>query len=157
MRQPVQVAVYCIRISPKGREYLLLRRIPSGGGYWQGISGGVEGNEDYYAAALRELREETGFYPDKLVLLEFSYNFPIEPPMRKLYGHPVETPTEIVFLAVIDSANEPKLDPEEHDAFSWRSYADAIEMLYWSGNREAIKHCERFMQSRGNVDHSDPD
>ncbi|MCK4302072.1 MAG: NUDIX domain-containing protein, partial [candidate division Zixibacteria bacterium] len=63
MRQPIQVAIYCVRMDGAHREYLLLHRIPSGGAYWQGVTGGVEGDEGYLAAARRELEEETGFVP----------------------------------------------------------------------------------------------
>lgn len=40
---------------------LLLRRTPASGGYWQGVSGRVEAYDaSLRAAALREIREETG-------------------------------------------------------------------------------------------------
>jgi 8-oxo-dGTP pyrophosphatase MutT (NUDIX family) len=40
---------------------LLLRRTPASGGYWQGVSGRVETfDASFRAAALREIREETG-------------------------------------------------------------------------------------------------
>lgn len=40
---------------------LLLRRTPASGGYWQGVSGRVEAfDASFRAAALREIREETG-------------------------------------------------------------------------------------------------
>ena len=44
-----------------GWRCLLLRRSPSSGGYWQGVSGRVESFDvSLRAAALREIREETG-------------------------------------------------------------------------------------------------
>jgi dATP pyrophosphohydrolase len=148
MRLPVQVAVYCVRQRNSDWEYLLLRRIPSSGRHWQGITGGVEEGEDYYAAARRELREETGFVPAKIERVDFSYTFPVDDQMLRLYEKPVDSITEIVFLAHIDGLREPKLDPREHDAWEWCSYEKAFELLYWDGNKESLKHCEQYLRSR---------
>lgn len=49
---------------PTGADWrvLLLRRRPEQGGFWQGVSGGVEASDAHLAAAaLREIHEETGF------------------------------------------------------------------------------------------------
>lgn len=156
MRQPVQVAIYCIRKNQDAWEYLLLRRISSGGGYWQCITGGVEDDEDYHTAALRELREETGYSPISIEQLNYSYVFPVENEMRKLYEQPVETITEIVFLALVEGRREPKLDVREHDAWMWCSYDGAIKLLYWSGNKQSLKHCEQHLLSVGKTRPPDP-
>ncbi len=147
MRQPIQVAVYCVRRNGANWEYLLVRRIPSGGGYWQCVTGGVEGDEDYLTAAKRELREETGFVPTSIERIDYSYTFPVEEDMRKLYEQPVDLITEIVFLAHINTKREPELDPIEHDGWKWCRYGKALEMLYWSGNKESLKHCRLYLQS----------
>ena len=147
MRQPVQVAVYCVRKRNDKWEYLLLHRIPSGGDFWQAVTGGVEAKEDYHVAALRELQEETGYIPISFVQIDYTYSFPIEEHMRKLYEQHIEELREIVFLAVIEEQTDPKLDPIEHDRWIWCSYDKALQMLYWSGNRESLKHCEMYIQS----------
>ena len=149
MRQPIQVAVYCVRFVENGREYLLLHRIPSGGGFWQPITGGVENDEEYFVTAHRELKEETGFGPTELHLIDYSYTFPVEPSMRKLYDHPVDLITEIVFLAVIEPGIDPVITPVEHDDYKWCRLDEARDLLFWAGNKESIRHCDKFIKNRG--------
>jgi ADP-ribose pyrophosphatase YjhB (NUDIX family) len=55
-RQPVQVLVHPVRRTEEGWRYLLLHRIPRRGGFWQGVSGGVEWGEALAAAARRTPR-----------------------------------------------------------------------------------------------------
>jgi len=59
---PVRLAGRVIAIDPVGR--VLLFRYddpPPKGSHWATPGGGVEGNEDFYHAACRELIEETGW------------------------------------------------------------------------------------------------
>ena len=71
MRQPVQVVVYLARAGSRGDlEYLMLRRTPERGGYWQGVTGGVEDGETPCETARREIKEETGLVPVKLERLD---------------------------------------------------------------------------------------
>jgi dATP pyrophosphohydrolase len=142
-RQPVQVAIYCVRGSGDGREYLLLHRILGRLSFWQGVTGGVEhDDDDYYAAALRELKEETGFDPLSLEMIDYSYTFPVPEHMRHIYDGPVDQITEIVFLASVAEGVEPTIDAEEHDQYRWCDFKTAMRMLYWEGNKEALKRCE---------------
>ena len=146
-RQPIQVAVYCVRRNGDHREYLLMHRVTPCRRFWQGISGGVEDTDsDYLTAALRELKEETGFDPVDMEMIDYSYIFAIPDEMRKMYDRPVDQITEIVFLARIANGQEPRLDPVEHDKYQWREYETAMEMLYRPGNRESLKRCEERLR-----------
>jgi dATP pyrophosphohydrolase len=138
--------MYCVRQNGEKREYLLLHRVLDRLTFWQGVTGGVEsGDKDYHIAALRELREETGFDPISLEMIDYSYTFPVPESMRYIYDQPVNEITEIVFLARVTDGVEPKLDPVEHDQYRWCDYETAMQMLYWSGNRESLKRCEERM------------
>ena len=44
----------------RGDEFLVAHRSPESGGYWHTIAGKIEDGEEPDAAAMRELREETG-------------------------------------------------------------------------------------------------
>lgn len=55
--------LFCIVFRKKGEDYefLLLRRIPQKGGFWQPVSGGLEESDaSKLEAAYRELKEEAG-------------------------------------------------------------------------------------------------
>jgi 8-oxo-dGTP pyrophosphatase MutT (NUDIX family) len=59
---PVRLAGRVIAIDPAGRVLLFhYQDPPPKGDHWTTPGGGVEGDEDFHAAACRELAEETGW------------------------------------------------------------------------------------------------
>ena len=60
------------------------------GAFWQGVTGGVEAGETLSEAAGRELAEETGLAPERLVPIDYSYSFPIQKEWRILYDAGVD-------------------------------------------------------------------
>ena len=131
MRQPYTVLVYPVRRTGdgKGWEYLLLRRTSEREGFWQGVTGALEPGERLEEAARRELFEETGFVPEELVQIDYSYAFPVEERWQHQYGPNVTEITEHVFLAFLDSREEPKIDPREHDGWAWCPFEEALLVL----------------------------
>ncbi len=77
MRVPIQVLVYAVSRTRETPKVLLLRRTVRLGGFWQGVTGAPLDGESLNDAAIRELREETGFEANRLVDLKFSYSFPV--------------------------------------------------------------------------------
>ena len=148
MRQPIQVLIYPVRQARNDREYLLLRRVASRGGFWQGVTGGVEEGEELFEAARRELTEETGLVPSELEKIDYSYTFPVEDRWRHLYAPDVETIIEYVFVAYVDGQQEPKIDPGEHAEWKWCPFHEALELLTWPENIEALKQCDSLMRAR---------
>jgi len=151
-RRPVQVLVYAVRWTDKGWRYLLLHRIPEREGFWQGVSGGVEWGEALADAARRELFEETGLRPVKLRRIDCSYTFPVQEEWRQLYSPSVSPGvTEIVehvFVAAVEG-EEPVITPEEHDEWHWCTYKEALALLVWPENIEALKCCQRVLEGGG--------
>jgi dATP pyrophosphohydrolase len=116
----------------RGDELLVVHRVPRGGGYWHTVAGGVEDGEEWQAAALRELREETGLALAALLPIGgFEYvreDWEPEPGLR------VEVRA---FLAEAEPGWEPRLD-REHDEYRWCSREQAAELLYWPEPRELV-------------------
>lgn len=118
-RLPIEVFIVVRRAD----EYLVVHRVPTGGGYWHGIAGGVEGGETPDQAAERELFEETGLAVRPLPLrTPFTYD--------EIIVH--------TFLVDVPPAWEPELN-EEHDDYRWCSRDDAVELLYWPEPKELLR------------------
>jgi dATP pyrophosphohydrolase len=94
---------------------LLLRRVASRGGFWQGVTGSVEGGEDLAEAARRELMEETRLVPSLVERIDCSYSYPVEERWRHLYAAHVEKIIEYVFVAYVEGQQKPIIDLGEHD------------------------------------------
>jgi NUDIX domain-containing protein len=127
-RLPYQALVYIRRRSTDGAwEYLLLRRVATHGGFWQGVTGVVE--ETGYRQFVR-------FAP-----LDFRYSFSLDRPQwGHLYAPEVEVIHEECFRAeVARDQGEPALDPREHDEYRWLDVERALALLIWPENQEALR------------------
>jgi 8-oxo-dGTP pyrophosphatase MutT (NUDIX family) len=142
-RLPYQILVYiCRRSAPHTTEYLLLKRSAARGGFWQGVTGGVETGESLAQAARREVWEETGYQRFiRFLALDFRYRFPLD---RTRWGHlyapDVEAIDEECFGAEVGlNQGEPLLDPSEHDYYRWLDVQQALALLFWPENQEALR------------------
>ena len=97
----------------RGEEFLVAHRSPESGGYWHTIAGGVEPGEAFHAAAVRELREETGLAVSELQPLgEFAYT-------RESWEEDAGLRVHVeAFLVDVEPGWEPELN-EEHDEYRW--------------------------------------
>jgi 8-oxo-dGTP pyrophosphatase MutT (NUDIX family) len=129
MRLPIQVEAIIFRRNSNRIEYLLLKRLPERNGFWQPVTGGVEEGETLTEALRREIREETGI--ENLVrVIEDIYYFEFsDPNLNKEYVYGVEVAsTEVVVL-----------DGKEHSEYRWCSIKDALQLLSWKENKEALE------------------
>lgn len=137
-RQPIQIEVILFRYINGSYEYLLLKRISSRGGFWQPVTGGLEEGEQLHHAALREVEEETGI-TNTIRIIDNIHLFILE-----------EDPNvkEYVFGAEIDPNSKIVLDKniyEEHDDHRWCSFEEAMTLLKWPGNKEALKKLNKIL------------
>lgn len=90
--------------------------------------------------ARREAEEETGFtYLKSLNFLSNYINrFPIEEKYRNYYQDSEEYIEEYCFFAEVEEIAEPKIDPTEHIESAWVTFKEAMSMLKWQANKEAL-------------------
>lgn len=146
MRVPLQVLVYPVTFSRHGAQVLLLKRNQKRGGFWQGVTGAPFENEALSDAALRELREETGFEVERVVEVRFSYSFPVPREYRHLYSDDVSEIVEHVFFVETDGS-APVLSAE-HDEWRWCSFQEARQMLAWEENKTALDRVYEYLSDR---------
>ena len=145
-RRPIQVLVYLAREAEGDWEYLLLRRVPRIGGFWQGVTGAPEEGEGIAQAAHREVLEETGFSLDAVESIGYSYRFPVEDEWRHLYDPRVKDIVEHVFVGE-PAGGDPKLS-WEHDMWRWCTIDEAAGLLKYPNNLEALKRCASFLSNK---------
>lgn len=125
------VEAHVFRKTENGIEFLLLKRSEKEiyPGLWQMVSGGIEENEKAYEAALREIKEETGFIPEQ---------FWVTPHVNKFYSHERDYISLLpVFAArVKDKTNAVICD--EHCDCIWTTPEEAKKMLAWPGQRKSV-------------------
>ena len=138
-KQPRSIQVVIFEHSERERRYLLLKRIASYGGFWQSVTGSLEGDETHKQAAIREIREETGISAseDDLIDLGIVNTFEIAPQWRSRY-EPGITHNEEVCFALRINERDIRLDPIEHESWCWVPYEQAMKMLYWESNKRAL-------------------
>ncbi len=119
MRTNNQVEIIVFKKEGNELLFLILKRAPQRGEFWQPITGGVEENETFEEAAIREVGEEIGINND-IKLIDFGYSFEFfdhgENHFEKVFGLEVNPETKIVIS-------------EEHTEFKWVSGQTAIEQF----------------------------
>ena len=129
MRLPIQVEAIIFRRNGNKVEYLLLKRLPERNGFWQPVTGGVEEGETRKEALCREIREETGI-KNIIAVLEDLYLFEFsDPNLNQEYVYGVE----------VSPSEEIMLDQKEHSEYRWCSFQEALQLLHWKENKEALR------------------
>ncbi len=132
----VEAVIFRIKKFP---EFLVLKRSDDDKiypGLWQIVSGGIERGEKAYEAAARETYEETGMVPKKL------YNTPLTNTFYFFSDDSVNVSP--VFAVEVDPGIAVKLSVE-HKEFRWLEKEDAISLLVWPGQKEAVRSVYEYV------------
>lgn len=133
MSIPIEVGtvdVIAFRAVRKGWQVLALRRgagvrCP---GSWEMVHGKVEGGESLPDAAQRELFEETGLKPERLLSVTMHAFYLV---------HSGTVQLAAVFAAIV-SADEPLVRGDEHDKHAWLTVSAARRRFSWPHERRHL-------------------
>jgi len=131
------VDVYVLRmgsatgVGSRAPDVLVLRRAAGErcAGTWETVHGHIIEGEAPAAAALRELREETGLTPERLYNLSRVESF---------YLHARDVLALIPVFCAIVPADAAVTISDEHDRGEWVSVEEAVRRFAWPRERRAL-------------------
>ena len=124
------VDAYVFRQTKNGFRFLLLKRARTKmyEHLWQGVAGEIEKGEKAWQAAIRELKEETGFDPIRIFVADHVSRF------YETHGDRVN----LVPVFGIEVENGDVTLSKEHCEFQWVDFETARNTLVWNGQKEGI-------------------
>ena len=124
------VDAYVFRQTKNGFRFLLLKRARTKmyEHLWQGVAGEIEKGEKAWQAAIRELKEETGFDPIRIFVADHVSRF------YETHGDRVN----LVPVFGIEVENGDVTLSKEHCEFQWMDFENARNTLVWNGQKEGI-------------------
>jgi dihydroneopterin triphosphate diphosphatase len=132
---PIQVDIIIYVINNGIVKYLLFKRQPERGGFWQPVTGGVEEGETILYAARREVMEESGYIKVKNMYdLNYTFTFNVK---EKII-------TEHVFAFEVVHTDV-KFSTREHSEIKWVSFDEAMIYLKWDTNKEALTKIHNYL------------
>lgn len=137
-RQPRNVLVYPFVRSEADPLFLVLRR--SDNGIWQGVSGGVEGEESSVEAATRELTEELGLVdpPPVIPLAMFSGARRTSFSVHRAWPPDVYIVEKRFFAVDLSGRGREVRLSEEHTECVWLPFEDAHERIAYSDEQTGL-------------------
>jgi len=131
------VDVYVVRPLDEGWRVLVMQRSADTRcpGAWETVHGRIEAGERPEAAALRELREETGLDAERL------YSITVHPFYLHQWG---SVQLAVVFCAFVREPGAVTLGPE-HALAEWLSVPAAARRFAWPREREALGHITHLL------------
>ncbi len=129
-------------------EFLLLKRVPKKGGFWQPITGGVEEKDNsILEAALRELNEEANIQKEDIVSIIPDVHY-FEMKNHYLTGESISITKEYVFGFEVKSDFIVSIEKNichEHEEIKWVSFEEALLLLKWENNKDAFKKLNKIL------------
>lgn len=110
-------------------------------GYWQSVTGSLEGDETPSQAAVREVLEETGLDALQYDLQDWQVSnvYEIYLHWRHRYAPGVTENREHLFGLTLPAALPIKLAPDEHVRYEWVDWREAAKRVFSWTNVDALK------------------
>lgn len=127
--------------SPKDIKFLLLKRIPKRGGFWQSVTGGALFSEDKIEALKRELKEETGIKESDIKnIIDTNYSF-------SFVDEEGDELREYIFGVEVNP-NQKIILSKEHTKVRWVDFETALKLLKYKENKKAFKTLYEILKSK---------
>lgn len=148
MRLPIEIEGILFKRTDGKIQYLLLKRHPERGEFWQPITGGLEEGETKMETLKREIREETGIR-SIIKIIENVHYYEFQDPSLiehfKRHGRACNHVKEYVFGVEVSSDETIVLDGKEHSEFKWCGFHEALRLLKWKRDKEALTKLDELL------------
>jgi dihydroneopterin triphosphate diphosphatase len=128
-------------------QVLIMERADKAG-FWQSVTGSVEGNETPSQAAIREVFEETGLDATKYDFQDWhaSNVYEIYPHWRHRYAPNVTENREHLYGLCLPSRMDIGLAADEHVRYEWVDWREAAQRVFSWTNVDALKRLGEIYQ-----------